>query len=66
MDQLVPKLSGAYYAVGSTLHFSNTDTLKSIYFAYFHSLMKYGIIFWVNSFDSKKVFTLQKKNFLDS
>jgi hypothetical protein len=36
-------------------------TLKSIYFAYFHSLMKNGIIFWGNSSDSKKVFTLQKK-----
>jgi hypothetical protein len=35
--------------------------LKSIYFAYFHSKMKYGIIFWGNSSDSKKVFTLQKK-----
>jgi IS1 family transposase len=35
--------------------------LKSIYYAYFHSLMKYGIIFWGNSTDSKKVFTLQKK-----
>jgi hypothetical protein len=35
--------------------------LKSIYYAYFHSLMKYEIIFWGNSTDSKKVFTLQKK-----
>jgi hypothetical protein len=37
---------------------SNTDNLKSIYF---HSLMKYRIIFWGNSSDSKKVITLQKK-----
>jgi hypothetical protein len=61
IDQLVPKLSGACYAVRSLLHISNTDTIKSIYFAYFHSLMKYGIIFWGTSSDSKKVFTLQKK-----
>jgi hypothetical protein len=32
--KLVPKLSGACYAVRSLLHISNTDTLKSIYFAY--------------------------------
>jgi hypothetical protein len=57
IDQLIPKLSGACYAVRSLLHVSTTDTLKSIYFAYFHSLMKYGIIFWGNSSDSKKVFT---------
>jgi hypothetical protein len=39
----------------------NINTLKSIYFAYFHSTIKYGIIFWGNSTNSKKVFTLQKK-----
>jgi hypothetical protein len=61
IDQLVPKLSAACHAVRSVLHISNTDTLKSIYFAHFHSLMKHGIIFWANSSDSKKVFTLQKK-----
>jgi hypothetical protein len=27
------------------LHIRNTGTLKLIHFAYFHSLMKYGIIF---------------------
>jgi hypothetical protein len=36
---LVPKLSGACYIVRSVLHISNTGTLKSIYLAYFHSLM---------------------------
>jgi hypothetical protein len=49
IDQLVPELSSACYAVRSMYHISNTDILKSIYFAYFHSLMKYGIIFWGNS-----------------
>jgi hypothetical protein len=34
---------------------------KSVNFAYFHSLMKYGKIFWDNSSDSKKVFIPQKK-----
>jgi hypothetical protein len=46
IDQLVSKLIGACYAVRSLLHVSNTDTLKLIYFAYFHSLIKYGIIFY--------------------
>jgi hypothetical protein len=45
IDQIVPKLSGACYAVRSMSHVSNTVTLKAIYFAYFHSIMKYGIIF---------------------
>jgi hypothetical protein len=58
---LIPRLSGSCYAVRSMSHIRNTETLKSIYFAYFHSLMKYGITFWGNSSDSKKIFTLQKK-----
>jgi hypothetical protein len=37
VDQLVPKLSGACYAVRSLSHFSNINILKLIYFAYFHS-----------------------------
>jgi hypothetical protein len=49
IDQLVPKLSRACYAVRSLLDISNTDSLKSIYFANFQFLLKYGIIFWGNS-----------------
>jgi hypothetical protein len=37
-----------------------TETLKLILFAYFHSIMSYGIICWGNSTDSKKVFYIQK------
>ena len=40
---------------------SVTLTHKSIYCAYFHSLIKCGIIFWGNSFSSGNIFTLQKK-----
>jgi hypothetical protein len=43
------------------LHISNSEALKTVYFVYFHSLMKNGIILGGNSADSKKVFTLQKK-----
>jgi hypothetical protein len=60
-DQMIPKLSGSCYADRSMFHISNINTLKSIYFAYFHSIVQYGIIFWENSTNSRKVFTLQKK-----
>jgi hypothetical protein len=59
--QLIPQLSGTCFAVRFMSHVSNTDTIKSVYFVYFRSLMKYGIIIWGNSSDSKKVFSLQKK-----
>ena len=34
-----------------------------IYFAYFHSIMSYGIIFWGNSTDNDVIFKLQKKSY---
>lgn len=55
IDQLVSKLSGVSYAVTSMLHASNSNPLKSIYFA---PVMKYGIFFWGNSCNRKKILKL--------
>jgi hypothetical protein len=61
VTEMIPRLSVACYAVRSMVHIGNINTLKSIYYAYFHSIIKYGIIFWGNFFNSEKNFTLQKK-----
>jgi hypothetical protein len=37
------------------------NTLKLVYFAYFNSVLSYGLIFWGNSTDINKVFYIQKK-----
>jgi hypothetical protein len=58
---MIPKLSRACYSIRLMSHTSSTDTPKSIYFAYFHSIMKYVIIFWGNSPTSAVIFTLQKE-----
>ena len=42
-------------------HISNINTLKSICYVYLHYIIKYGTIFWSNSFNSGKIFTLQTK-----
>jgi hypothetical protein len=55
INQLVPKLSGACHAVRSVSHISSAETFISVYFAYFHSIIKYGIIFWGNSRNSRKI-----------
>jgi hypothetical protein len=39
----------------------NIKTLRMVYFSYFHSILKYGIIFWGNSTNNVRVFKLQKK-----
>lgn len=64
IDQMIPILSGACYAVRSAFHISKITPLKSTYFAYFHSTTKYGTICWGNSFNSRAIFTLQKKTLI--
>ena len=44
IEQTIPKLSAACYAIRSTVHISNSSTFRSIYYAYFYSIIKYGII----------------------
>jgi hypothetical protein len=46
IDHLVPKLSAACYAVKSLSHISNIDTLKLIYFVYFHSFLNMEKFSW--------------------
>jgi hypothetical protein len=58
---MLPKLSEACYAIRSMFPISNINTLKSIYFTYFHFIIKYRIMFWENCSNSRKIFTLQKK-----
>jgi len=41
--------------------YCDITTIKMIYFAYFHSLLEYGIAFWGNSTESVKVLKLQKR-----
>jgi hypothetical protein len=58
---MIPKLSGAGYGVRLMVHISNINSLKSIYYAQFHSIVNDGIIFGGNSSNSGKFGTLQNK-----
>jgi hypothetical protein len=48
IDPILPKFGAACFAVRKLFYMLNIDVLKMVYFAYFHSIMKYGIIFWGN------------------
>jgi len=63
IKRMLLKLNGACYVVWLMVHISKINTITSIYYAYAHSIMKYGIICWGNSSNSGKIFTLQKKIF---
>jgi len=53
-----------FYTIKTVKH-TTQDTLIMIYFAYFHSIMNYCIIFWGNSRCSNKIF-YQKKSFTNN
>jgi hypothetical protein len=61
IDQLIPKLCTACYAIRTLKPFMCQENLKSVYYSYFHSLITYGIIFWGNSSHRIHVFRLQKR-----
>jgi hypothetical protein len=60
IDQITFKLSRACYAIRYVKNFMSQDTLRAIYFSYFHSILSYGIIFWGNSAYSSNIFQIQK------
>jgi hypothetical protein len=53
-DKMIPKSSGACYTVRSVFHIRNTNIIKLVNFAYFHSIIKYGIIFRVIHLTAKR------------
>jgi hypothetical protein len=61
IQQMMFKLGRACYATRYVKHFMYQDTLRTIYFSYFHSILSYGIIFWGNSEYSSNIFQIQKR-----
>jgi hypothetical protein len=61
IERILPKLSATCYTIRKLSHVLNIDVLRIVYFANFHSVVEYGIIFWGNSFNIGNVFLLQKK-----
>jgi hypothetical protein len=61
IDQLIPKLSSACYAIRVLKPYVKLETLLMVYYAYFHSVMCYGIMFWGNSSHAINVFSAQKR-----
>jgi hypothetical protein len=55
------KLNTACFAVRRIQHIMSTETLRMVYFAYVHSILNFGIIFWGNQSHCEKIFKLQKK-----
>jgi hypothetical protein len=63
IDEMIPKLSGACGAVWSMVRINKINTVRSIYYARVHSIIRYGKFLGGNSSSSGKIFTVQKKVF---
>jgi hypothetical protein len=61
IDTITPKLNKACYIIRRSKLYLSNEALKLVYYAFFHSVMSYGLIFWGNSTQSKCVFKLQKR-----
>ena len=62
VNELTPKLNKACYVTRTLTFLKSPEMLRMVYFSNFHSLMSYGIIFWVNSHHSINIFKSKKKN----
>jgi hypothetical protein len=61
VQKILPKLRNACYLARRMHPCCKSNTLKMIYFAYFHAVLEYGIIFWGDSVESKRIFQQQKR-----
>jgi hypothetical protein len=60
-DISLSKLSTSSFMIRILKQTLSQDILLMSYFAYFHSIMSYGIIFWGNSIYANRIFKLQKR-----
>jgi hypothetical protein len=55
-NTIAAKLSSACFAVSAIKPFLSQESLRMVYFSYFHSIMTYGLVFWGYSYHSRKYF----------
>lgn len=61
IDEVAKKLCSATYAIKKIKELGGEKAARDVYFAYFHSIMTYGILFWGTAADANRVFILQKR-----
>jgi hypothetical protein len=59
IDNILPNLFSACFAMRSFKPYVSQQMLKIIYYSYFHLVLSYGIMFWGLSKSSVRVFRLQ-------
>ncbi|PNF22171.1 hypothetical protein B7P43_G05759 [Cryptotermes secundus] len=60
-QELAKKLCKICFGLRVVKRVSGLESVRTLYYAYFHSLLSYGILFWGNSPNAKLIFKLQKR-----
>jgi hypothetical protein len=60
IENVINKLTRICYMIRSVKPYTSSSSLVTIYYSLFHSILSYGIIFWGQSTNSKKLM-LQKR-----
>jgi hypothetical protein len=55
------KRSKSYYIMQSVKDVMSLHTIRGIYFAHFHYLLRYGLLLWGGDSESESIFGLQKR-----
>jgi hypothetical protein len=58
---LMSRLGSACYVIGAVKPYVSKGIIRMIYFAYFHSIMSYGLAFWGNTSHNSHIFKFQKR-----
>jgi len=58
IDQMMSKLNTACFIIQTIQAIMSPETLRMVCFAYIHSIMSYGIIFWGSQPYSDKIFKI--------
>lgn len=61
LHNLEMKLSKICFALRILVKASSVESARTMYFAYFHSVLTYGIMVWGNSTKASQIFKLQKR-----
>jgi hypothetical protein len=61
IDWLMTRLRSATYAVRDVKPYMSLESMRMVYFSYFHSIAAHGLILWGNSHLSIRIFRLQKR-----
>jgi hypothetical protein len=61
IDNIVPKLCSACFAIRSVKPYVSQQVLKMICYSYFHSITSYNKMSWGHFTSSRRVFRLQKR-----